>query len=238
MSNRFDIYVGIHKALRSLMSDTLARLGRCDLDHEADLHDTLDRVAHTLSLLAGHLDSENQVLHTAIEARLPEGARQTIDDHAEHVQSIAALSDDIQALRQAPFAQRAPMALRLYRHLALFVAENLEHMNVEETNNNATLWSLFTDAEIAQLEGQIVGRLSPEKRAAFLRWFAISLSTQELTGFLQAMQQAAPPEAFQASLSTIRAELDPGRWDRLATALAVHGAAPASRLAPSATAVH
>lgn len=222
---RFDIYAGIHKALRTLMSDTLGRLGRCDLDHDTDLHDTLDRTSLMLTLLSGHIDSENNVIHAAIEARRPQGARKTSDDHIDHLQSIADLADDIQALRQAPAAQRARLAQTLYRHVALFVAENLEHMHVEETTNNATLWSLFTDAEIAQLEGQIVGRLSPEKLSAYLRWMAVSLSTAELTGFLQAMRLGAPAEAFNATVALIHGELDAVRWGRLATALGMNSPA-------------
>ena len=132
---------------------------------------------------------------------------------------MADLADDIQALRQAPVAQRPLLAQALYRHVALFVAENLEHMHVEETTNNATLWSLFTDAEIVQLEGQIVGRLSPEKLSAYLRWMAVSLSTAELAGFLQAMRLGAPTEAFNATVSLIQSEIDAVRWGRLAMAL-------------------
>lgn len=224
---RFDIYAGIHKALRTLMTDTLGRLGRCDLDHETDLHDTLDRTTLMLALLAGHIDSENLVIHAAIEARRPQGARKTSDDHNDHLQSMADLADDIHALRQAPLSQRPPLAQALYRHVALFVAENLEHMHVEETTNNATLWSLFTDAEIVQLEGQIVGRLSPEKLSAYLRWMAVSLSTAELTGFLQAMRLGAPAEAFNATVSLIHGELDTVRWHRLSAAVGL--ASPAGR---------
>lgn len=225
---RFDIYAGIHKALRTLMADTLSRLGRCDLDHPGDLRDTLDRTTLMLDLMASHIDSENTVIHTAIEARQPQGARQTTEDHVEHQHSIAALHQDVQALRQARPDLRPLLARHLYRQLALFVAENLEHMHVEETANNAMLWSLYTDAEIGQLEGQIVGRLSPEKVMAYMRWFAVSLSTAELTGFLQAMRLGAPAEAYDATVALIKGELSPERWDRLATALQMGSLVPAS----------
>jgi hypothetical protein len=229
---RFDIYAGIHKALRTLMADTLVRLGRCDLDHADDLRDTLDRTILMLDLMASHIDSENAVIHTAIEARLPQGARQTTEDHVEHQHSIAALHQDVQALRQARPDLRPLLARHLYRQLALFVAENLAHMHVEETDNNATLWALYTDAEIGRLEGQIVGRLSPEKVMAYMRWLAISLSTAELTGFLQAMRLGAPAEAFDATLALIKSELSPERWDRLATSLQM------GTLVPTATPTH
>jgi hypothetical protein len=225
---RFDIYAGIHKALRTLMGDILGRLGRCDLDHPGDLRDTLERTDLMLDLMASHVDSENTVIHTAIEARLPQGARQTTEDHVEHQHSIAALRQDVQVLRVAQPVQRPLLARHLYRQMALFVAENLEHMHVEETTNNATLWSLFTDAEIGQLEGQIVGRLSPEKMMAYMRWFAVGLSTAELTGLLQAMRLGAPAEAFDATLALIKGELSPERWDRLATALQMGSLVPAS----------
>ena len=52
-----------------------------------------------------------------------------------------------------PSARHSPPALSqrahcAYRRLSRFVAENFEHMLVEETRHNAALWELYTDAEL------------------------------------------------------------------------------------------
>lgn len=54
-------------------------------------------------------------------------------DHVGHLGAIVRLEDETHALRTAAPAQRALLALRLYRHLAAFVGENLLRMQVEET---------------------------------------------------------------------------------------------------------
>ena len=48
------------------------------------------------------------------------------------------------------------MALRVQRQLALFVAENLHHMQIEETTHNDLLWESYSDAEIQANEQRLV----------------------------------------------------------------------------------
>ena len=57
---------------------------------------------------------------------------------------------------------RATAVAELQRFLAQFVAENLTHMNVEESWNNAVLWETHSDAELIAIEQAIVASLSPE----------------------------------------------------------------------------
>lgn len=218
---RFDMYTGIHKALRAFMVDTLLRLGRVDVEDADELGATLAQLDALLAELRHHLHNENDFVHTAIEARRPAGASRTAADHVEHQASIADLEDEVRTLRAADPARRALLALRLYRHLALFVAENLEHMQIEETANQATLWALYTDAELAAVHDAILANHTPEQMATVVRWMARALSPQELTGLCLDARAKLPPEAFAGLFGLIRAELAPARSTRLARALDV-----------------
>jgi len=66
-------------------------------------------------------------------------------------------------VRDARDEHRAALAQRLYRHLALFIGENLQHMQVEETENNAALWALYSDDELAAIHDRLLASVPPKK---------------------------------------------------------------------------
>lgn len=222
---RTDLYAAIHKALRRAMCDTLTRLGALDTDDHADLRRTLGQAEHLLGMLRSHLRHENDFIHTAIEARGPTGARRTADDHLEHMGAIAGLEAELRTLRAADASLRPTLALRLYRHFALFVAENLQHMHIEETANNAALWSLYDDDELNALHDRLVASIPPAEMMDTLRWMGPALAPRELATLLADMQHKAPPAAFAAVLDMLRPLLDPGRWVQLAAMLGRTGSA-------------
>jgi hypothetical protein len=215
---RFDIYAGIHRALRLFMSDTLTRVGALDPADAAEVAATLGQAAALLAMCRAHVEHENRFVHTAIEARAPGASGRVADEHAAHLEHIAALEAEAASLRAAP----APAAAtRFYRHLALFVAQNFEHMHVEETAHNQVLWEMYTDDEIVDVEHAIVSSLPPDEVALVLRWMAPALPPAERAAWLRGMQQAMPPDAFRAVLQGVRQTIDARAWDKLARALGV-----------------
>lgn len=176
---RMDLYTPIHKALRHFMADTLLGVGRLDTDDPEALQATLGQLGDLLDQCAAHLDHENHFVHTAIEARRPGGSQRMAEEHRQHLAAIAALRSDAGHLQQSAPAGRPALALRLYRHLALFVADNFAHMHHEETVHNATLWALYTDAELAALHDRLLASLPPQEMAATLRWMLPALSPAE-----------------------------------------------------------
>jgi hypothetical protein len=213
---RYDIYVNIHKALRLFMSDTLVRVGRMDIDDAPELAATLAQLQTLLDGCRSHLDHENRFIHAAIEARRPGASRRIAGEHVDHLEAIAALEAEAAALRALP---TPAAALRLYRRLSHFVAENLEHMLVEESEHNAALWAAYTDAEIAEIEQRLVASLDPVEMGLLLRWFVPAMNPTERALMLGGMQQQLPPEAMRDVLDLVRPHLDDTAWGKLARAL-------------------
>ncbi len=205
---RMDLYAPIHKALRSFMSDTLVRVGRIDVADAEDMHSTLGQCEELLALCASHVQHENQFMHPAIEARQPAGSTRIAHEHEEHLQSIAELRDELATLRAAAADAAPALALRLYRHLALFVAANFRHMHIEETSHNAALWAHYSDAELMQLHGRLLASIDPREHLLIGRWLLPALTPAERAQAVAGMQAEAPPEAFMALLAHIRPHLD------------------------------
>jgi hypothetical protein len=213
---RLDLYAPIHKALRSFMSDTLGRLGRMDATDADELQDTLQQFEALMALCASHVQHEDQFMHPAIEARQPAGSARIAHEHEEHLQSIAELRDEAAALRAAPAAARATLALRLYRHLALFVAANFQHMHIEETAHNAALWAHYSDAELMQLHGRLMSAIDPREHLLVARWMLPALTPAERCAVVGGMKAEAPPEAFLGLMAQVRPHLSCQTWTQLA----------------------
>ncbi len=216
---RMDLYVTIHKALRHFMADTLVQIGAMDTDDRADLQQGLDQLRSLLALLRGHVQHENGFVHPAIEARHPGGSGRIAGEHEEHLASIDALQCEADALASARTEQRAPLALRLYRHLALFIAENLQHMHIEETVHNPLLWANYSDAELLGMHAEIMAHVPPQEMAVVEHWIAPALSHAELAGMLASMQADMPPALFRDVLQRLRPRLNASRWAKLTAAL-------------------
>ncbi len=232
---RMDLYTTIHKALRQFMADTLVRIGSMDIDDANETDGALQQLGALLTMLRSHLAHENTFVHAAIEQRRPGAQRRLSQDHDEHLVTIDEIDAQAQALRKACLRndlrddprdgprddKHDAAALRLYRHLAQFIAENFEHMHVEETSNQALLWALFSDAELIALHERLLASVPMPEMAVVLRWMASSLNFKELANMLGAMQSGMPPEAFRGVLDLVQAQMSATRWGRLAAHLGV-----------------
>lgn len=216
---RVDLYAGIHKALRHFMTDTLHRVGRMDVADAEDMGRALGQLDALLVECLHHLERENTFMHTAMEARQPRGSSRTADDHVEHLDSIEQLHAEVKVLRAAPEAERAALALRLYRHLALFVAENFQHMHHEETHNNAVLWAHYSDAELLELHHRLIASVAPQEMLEIGRWMVPALSPAERAMVFADIKANAPAPAYRAMLDAVRPHLDDSAWNKLARAL-------------------
>ena len=218
---RFDMYCGIHKALRAFMADTLLAVGRMDPLDDADVAQASGRVLQLLGLCGSHLAHENHYLHTVIEARAPGASDRIAHEHEDHVREIAGLSEQVAALVAAAPRQRAAAALALYRDLALYVAGNFQHMHVEETAHNAVLWARYTDAELMAIHDELVGSIPPDEMMMTARWLVPFMNPQERAMLLADIRAKAPAPAFAAILETVMPHLNAAEWQKLTRALGI-----------------
>ena len=219
MTERYNIYTLIHKGLRAWMCDVLTTVGRMDPHDAVDVAAGLGEVRALLAGCESHLIHENDYVHTALEARAPGSAAATALDHVHHEQALAALEATIRAVEGTSGSARAAAATRLYRQLALFVADNFQHMHVEETENHAVLTAHYNEAEVFAIEQSIVGSLAPEEKMTVMRWMAPSAAPHERAALLSGMQQNAPRPAFEAVLGLVRPHLTDREWAKLGAAI-------------------
>ena len=167
---RYDIYRYIHKGMRSFLTDTLMSVGQMDVHSEDAVTATFEQLQSLMNFCQGHLEHENQFIHTAMNARCPGSAMGMYDHHDQHLEMIGELRALAGELLLTCNPNRDPLSILLYRKLAIFVADNLAHMHEEETQNNAVLWQHYSDAEIEQIEHDLVASIPPEENAETMGW--------------------------------------------------------------------
>jgi hypothetical protein len=213
---RFNMYAGIHKALRAVMTDTLAAVGRADPADEAEVHDASDRVVELMEMFERHVEHENRFIHPALRARCPGVCDAVADDHEDHLHHTAHLADAARGLASVPAGERAGALHALYLALALFVADNLQHMHAEETRHNAALWTTYNDFELLAIHDELVASIPPEEMMTTVRWMLPAMNAEERCLLVNDLQAKAPAPAVAAILDLARAHLAARDWAKLA----------------------
>ncbi|TSD54653.1 hypothetical protein FFI97_025070 [Variovorax sp. KBS0712] len=216
---RFDLYGGIHKALRALMTDTLISLGRMDGDDPDEYAEMTQRVLTLLEFCRSHADHESRFIHAALEARAEGSTRFVEEDHEAHEREIEKLVEATIKLQKCAPEHRSADTNVLYRSLALFIARNFEHLHIEEVVHNAILWKHYSDVEIGAMHDAILRSLTPQEAGFILRWLIPFLSPSERSLAMSKMKSTSPPAAFVAALEAVKPHLGEREWLKLLTSL-------------------
>lgn len=220
---RMDMYAGIHKALRLMMTRTLCTVGSTDPGSDDEVQATLALVERLMVVCEVHLKDENDFVHPALERAQPGSAARIAAEHVHHVEAITDLRDLAAMVADCRPALRATALDRLYRALALFVADNLQHMDYEQTAHNAVLWRHYSDAELMAIEAALVASIPPQAMMEALHWFLPALNAPERAGMLSGMRQGMPAEAFGAVLAIAERTLSPADHAKLCRAIGLTG---------------
>lgn len=212
---RVDLYAGIHKALRLMLCRVLTRVGATDPTADGEVDAALDQVGRLLGLCELHLHDENTFVHPALERARPGSAARIAAEHDHHAEAIADLRDLAGLVADSRGAARGAALDRLYRALALFVADNFQHMQIEETAHNAVLWAAYGDAELLAIEQAIVASIPPAAMAEALHAFFPALHAGERVAMLEGMRREMPPVPFAHVLEIARATLGADAHARL-----------------------
>jgi hypothetical protein len=216
---RHDLYVYFHKALRAYMGHVLMDIGRTDWRDAEDRNQQLAAVRELLSVCSSHVDQEDRYIHAAMEARRPGSTRLIADEHVGQQFAIDALTVLVDLVEQVPAPERSRAGQRLYRELAVFVADNFEHMAVEESEHNEVLWACYSDEELRAIERRIVTDVQPEHSLVLLDWMLPHLNPVERADMLGDMRDVAPDDVFQRVMGRLRCQLPSKDWGKLTSAL-------------------
>jgi hypothetical protein len=141
--NRLDVYTAVHKMQRARLFDLTVEAGKTD---PADTIPTA-RLAAAVDLLAdelvAHGEHEDRFIHPLLAQKAPAIAARLEADHV----ALHITLDNLRRVASSSISTpRDPNTL--YRALAAFTANYLDHVAIEEGEALPVLWERCTDEEL------------------------------------------------------------------------------------------
>ncbi|MGE0324953.1 MAG: hemerythrin domain-containing protein, partial [Polyangiaceae bacterium] len=174
-----DLYSAPHKGLRLGLSELLCRLGNLNVKETCAVDAAAERIEELLDLIAGHIAHEEEFVHPAIRAKLPDLAARLEREHHHHAVASDALRNRAEQLVQAAPEERQALANALYHEFSAFVGENLEHMLEEETEIQPALDLHYSADELRAIEAALVGSIPPGEMVRFLNLMLPAMNPSE-----------------------------------------------------------
>jgi len=218
---RYNIYASIHKGLRRAQGQLMIRLGAIDALNDAQVAELIRDMRLLVLMGRKHLQHENVFVHTEIENRSVGATARLVDDHDDHERDFVDLEARVAQIEAASPDRRSPLLRALYLRYTDFLAHDFEHMIEEETETLSLLHSLFSDEELAGIEGRIIGSVEPDLMMEFIRIMIPAMNPAERLEMLGGMKAAMPVPVFAAVVDMgVKPVLEPADWEALEQALA------------------
>jgi len=214
VSNRVDLYTGIHKGQRGRFSEIMMKAGRMDYNDK----ESLDRLYAELIAFREHMrlhaSLEEKFIHPLLSQRVPGGARKLEEDHRtmhQQFDDIVAQFDGIRT-RSTESEMRRELVLEFYRAWNRFISFYFMHINEEEESVQPMLWKICTDKELAETFKAILASQNPEELRYDLQIMLPAMNTYERAETINAGRMSMPPQAFQGFLKLAEKVLGPDDW--------------------------
>lgn len=218
-NQRYNVFNQIHKGLRGMLYDTAIRLQQTDFSGP-EAEETVGQLKQVLHFFDEHAESEDQFILPHIQKHNASLIDELEKEHETDHRLTQFLFDQIQTWEGTLSAiERDTIGQSLCYAFSEFVAFNLYHMNKEETLLLQSLWKHYTDAEIREMQGQILQSIPPQTLLAESRWMMRSINNQEVINWLSGIKQGAPAEVFSNFLNMATEELPAERLRNVQTAL-------------------
>lgn len=174
MIQRVDIATPIHKAVRRILFDHALRLASTDFADEDECRATLEQTARALTLLRQHGSHEDEFVFPVLAETALSLAREASLQHEKLEVRMREIDRLIVTTRAMTQKERPEASRWLTRVFNAFVAEQLRHLEFEETEVNAALWASRSDEELLSIRARIQSRVSPEDAPV---WYSLLLSS-------------------------------------------------------------
>lgn len=218
---RLDLYAVMHKGLAACMHHVLGRVGRVDATDPAEVHAVVEAGRELLGLCRMHLAQEEEVIHVVMEARWPGSSIEAAAEHAEHVAAIDRLDHLLWALDESELAERDAVVRRVYAALGRFVAQNLAHMQHEETAHNRVLQACYSDVELAAVHRKLMAAGGAAANAAVERWVLPAVTPVERAALVAGMQRNGDRAAVVDLVRRARPRVRARDWAKLEAVFAL-----------------
>ena len=169
-----------------------------------------------LCVLAHHATDEESVIFPDVTRVGSELISTLIEEHHGLTRRELAIGKAAhELLRLDSPVGRAEGGIHLNQLANELFAAYITHMNREETELVPLMREHFTDAQMAKMQGTIIGGMPPDRMFGILGWMLPSLNVSELSELLFSMSKGAPPSLIKAVTDLCAKKVEPARWSKV-----------------------
>jgi hypothetical protein len=219
MHNRVNILSFPHKALRNLLGKWNLQIASTDPEDSADVQAAVSQIHLIEHLLAEHAAHEDTYLQPLYNQYFSvDLAKQLEDEHVNLEKNL--LHIEALAEQTAVSADRKSIWFEITKLVNQFIIDYLIHLQNEEYLCMPILWEKLTDADLRQLQQQMMAATDPLMMPQMLSNGLPALNPGERIGFLSALKRSLPEPVFTRVSQVAHQALGEENWNQIALKLA------------------
>lgn len=187
---RYNVFNLLHKGLQLQLTDTLVMLKQTDFSRIAEAQPSLRKVHALYRLCYDQSYLEDKWLLPVIAPVAPAVSFVLEQDHQDNRVNWQRLKGLMIVYDHAVSSEEKKLAgnaiVTAFTELA---SANMRHMFKEEEMINAILWDHYTDAEIFDIEQDIMAYVSPEDTVVYNSWMVSQMDNTDFTDWLLALEK-------------------------------------------------
>jgi hypothetical protein len=164
-SDRVDLFSLIHKGVRGVLFETAMELSRTDFAAPDEREHAEAAIRRCFGYLREHADHEDREIQPWITRFSPAVAAVLAAEHVTLEKASIAVESLLPRLAAAAPDERLAMGAELQRRFYLLVSDQLRHLNREEREANAVMWSNLLDPALLEIGGRITTQIAPARLA-------------------------------------------------------------------------
>jgi hemerythrin HHE cation binding domain-containing protein len=213
---RYNIFYQIHKALRFMLYETGIELQRTDFSNSEEANACLKKITEVVELFEQHAHNEDEKVFSALQVYEPSVVDSFEQEHETDLELAGKLKAIVNMFDSLTTdEEKLGLASALRRSYIEFMVFNLQHMAREEDVINNLLWRYYRDEDILAIEHDIVSSQPAEEAAFVVNLMMKALSTQEIVGWLKAVEKSAPDFVFNKLFEAAEKQLSHSRFQQV-----------------------
>lgn len=211
MADRYNLFDFPHKPFRFMWMEVVSEVGNVNYTDDGALEALERKIKFAADSYAHHNRDESEFfgpLLRRIDAALADG---WVADHEHHLGVLEGLKERMRALRsEANVEARGRATEAFYRDLCRYLAEDLDHMMMEQTEIMQRFQDRHTDAELQQMERDfIAARVDPDYMKSLTPLFLRAGNIDQRTFVLGIIKSQVPAPAFDDLVQGLVASIVP-----------------------------
>jgi hypothetical protein len=217
---RFDIFNGVHKALRAMLYDAALSLQQTDFSRIHEKEAVMQKILKVIQLFDTHAQQEDDYVLNAIAVYEPTVVDVFKLEHVQDLKNYIAINKAANEMKHvATKAEAVVKGKALSKAFVTFMTYNLNRMNKEEEVLNHLLWRYYSDEELKALENEIINAVTVDKESFLQKWMMRGMNNTEITAWLKEAEQEPTGQQFQNLFAIAENELSKKRFLQLVEAL-------------------